>query len=104
MNHLTAEQVQGQDGEEGKPGSEDRPAEGLIDAAINEREDVLSLVEADVLTNPVEDHNRVIHRIAHQGQQRRNYGQSDFLVEQGKNTERYENVMKRRDDRSDAVD
>jgi len=104
VDHFPAEEEEREHSQEGEPGSKDRAAEGLIDAAVDQVRQLLSLVEVHIFPDPVEHYDGVVHRVAHQRQQRSDHRQRDLFIQQGKDTDRDDDVMKRRNDRCDAVD
>jgi len=64
--HLAAEEEEGEDGEKGEAGSQHGPAQGLIDAAIDQIGQRFTAAEAQILADAVEDDDGVVHRVADQ--------------------------------------
>src|SRR5579872_1390199 len=81
MQHRTAEQEQGDHGEERQARRHDGSAQRLVDGAIHHLLQGLAPRDLEIFADPIEDHDRVVHRITDQGQQGRDHRHRNLLVE-----------------------
>ena len=64
---------------------------------------IVAPAQLQVFPDAVENDNRVIHRITHQRQQRRNHRQVDFAVEKRKQPQSHQRVVKHRKNSGCAI-
>ncbi len=85
-------------------GSQYRPAQRLIDAAVHDVGQAFAAQQLDVLANAVEDDDRVVHRVADQGENGGDDRQRYWLIDQRKRAECDDRVVEAGDNRGRAVD
>ena len=81
--NLAAHQEQDQDGQKRQAAGQDGARKSLIDGTVHDGGERFAAHEPRVFADAVKDHNRVIHRITDQGQQRRNHRQRNLKVKNG---------------------
>jgi hypothetical protein len=97
VDHLAAEQVEGERRQEHGERGDDRPRQRLVHRGVHHVL-VAQLVELlRALADAVEDHDRVVDRVAGERQERRDDGQRDLAVEEADDAERREHVVEERD-------
>src|SRR5689334_15197330 len=97
VQYRSPEQEQRYYRQERQPRGHDRPAQRLVDASIDQRLQRLPARQLQVLPDPVEDNDSIIHRVPDQSQERRDHREVDFLLEQREQPDRDDRVMKNRD-------
>ena len=85
-----------------RAGGDDRARQRLVDAEVDDLFERLAPHRAQVLAHAVEDHDRVVHRIAGNRQQRGDDVQRQVVAEERQKRERDEDVVERRGDRADG--
>src|SRR5215831_10697333 len=76
--HLAAHQEQDEHREEGQTAGQDGSRKRLIDGLVDDSREWLLPQKTVVFPDAVEDHDRVVHRITDQGQQRSDYRQRNL--------------------------
>ena len=93
MQHFAAEHKQRQHGQERQTGGQNGPAQGLVNALVDDVRELLPPHQLQVLADAVEHDDGVVVRITDQGQDSRDDGQRNFLVQQGKCAHRNQGVV-----------
>ena len=91
-----AEKVQRQAYNQRESRSQNRSAQSLINASIQDRLESHSTAQPQVLADAIENDNRIIHGVSYQRQQRGNHGEVDLLIENRKESQGDQGVMKHR--------
>ena len=102
VQHLAAEEEQRERRQQRRARGDDRPAERLVDRRVDDVGHRVAAHRAQVLADPVEDHDRVVGRVAGHRQDGGDDVQRQVVLEEGEERERDEQVVNRRDDRADA--
>jgi len=84
-NDIPTEDEKDGDHKKGGQGSDDRSAEDLIDAGIDDGIKPLPPECPKVFPNAVKDNNGIVKGISHNGQEGSHHRQGDFQIKQGKN-------------------
>ena len=74
----------------------------LVDAVLTTCSSGSRRIGAHVLADAVEDDDRVVHRVAGDGQHRRHDVQRQVVAEEGQEGQRHEHVVERGDDGADG--
>src|SRR6516162_2511152 len=98
--HLAAHQEQDEHREERQTAGQDGSRKRLIDGLVDDVREWLLAQKTVVFPDPVEDDDRVVHRIADQGQQRGNYGQRNLETENLKQAQGNQHIVEYSEDRS----
>src|SRR5579872_424672 len=104
VQYRTAPNEQGDHCQKCQTRGHDRPAQRLVDGPVHDHLQRLAAHELQVLANPVENDDRVVHRIAHQREEGRDHGHVDIFIKDGEQPDGDDGVVKARNHRAQAVD
>src|SRR5215213_9720494 len=93
--HLSAEQVQGQHGEEGRARGQERPPERLVDAGIHDLVERLTPHRPHVFAHSIEDDDRVVDRVPGNRQDGRHDIQRELVAGKRHHGQDHEDVVER---------
>ncbi len=93
MQRRAAEEEHGKRHRQRRAVGDDGAADGVGDGAVDHLHRGVFTVLAEVFAHPVEDHHRLVHRIPQHRQHRRQHGQGEFPLEQGKEAEHDDHVV-----------
>src|SRR6267154_1151028 len=102
--HLAAHQEQDEHGKECQTAGQDRSRKSLIDGLVDHVSERFLAQQTIVLTDAIEDDDRVVHGITDQSQQRRDHRKRNLEVQQREKPQGDEDVMKDGQNGSGAVD
>src|ERR1019366_4469313 len=80
--HFPTKNVQRKHGQKGEAGGKNGPAQGLVDALVDDVGQGLAAQQLNIFADAIEDDDSVVHRIADQREDGGNHRQADFLVQQ----------------------
>ena len=102
MEDFPARHGQGNQHQDDRQACDNRSAQHLIDGVIDHRFFSIPPACSQILTNAVEDDDRIGQRVASESQQSRNDKQGDFLVQEIKRPQDSQDIVKCGNRRSDA--
>src|SRR5258708_8832687 len=102
--HLAAHQEQDEHGKECQTAGQDRSRKSLIDGLVDHVSERFLAQQTVVLTDAMEDDDRVVHGITDQSQQRRDHRERNLEVQQREKPQGDKDVMKDGQNGSGAVD
>src|SRR5260370_21450068 len=102
--HLAAHQEQDEHGKECQTAGQDRSRKSLIDGLVDHVSERFLAQQTIVLTDAIEDDNRVVHGITDQSQQRRNNRERNLEMQQREEPQGDQHVMKDGQNGSGTVD
>src|SRR6267143_4345297 len=92
--HLAAHQEQDEHGKESQAAGQDRSRKSLIDGLVDHVSKRFVAQQAVVLTNAIEDDDRVVHGITDQSKQRRDDRQRNLKMQQREKAQSDQHVVK----------
>src|SRR5215471_2266082 len=92
--HLAAHQEQNEHGKESQAAGQDSSRKSLVDGLVDDVRERFPAQQTVILTNAIEDDDRVVHRITDQREQRRDDRQGNLEAEQREKSQRDEHVVK----------
>src|SRR5258707_10615307 len=92
--HLAAHQEQDEHGKESQTTSQDRSRKSLIDGLVDHVRKRFLAQQAVVLTDAIEDDNRIVHGITDQSEQGRDDRQRNLEMQQREKSQSDQHVMK----------
>src|SRR5205807_2154261 len=92
--HLAAHQEQDEHGKESQTAGQDRSRKSLIDGLVDHVSERLVAQQPVVLTDAIEDDDRVVHGIADQSKQRRDDRKRNLKMQQREKAQGNQNIVK----------
>lgn len=109
--HFSAEKEQDQEHHKYRSIRDNRPAQGLVDTPVHDRCEIIASVDLQVFPYAIEHNDSVIDGETDDGQESSNHALGHFEIEvRGKSVEerahaeRYEDIVKQRNDAHETVD
>src|SRR5712691_7816132 len=102
--YFAPKQIQRKHGQKRKPGGQNGPAKGLVNAFVNNLRQALTPQQLHVFTNAVKDHNRVVHGVTDQRQDGGNNRKAYLRIRQGESADGDQGIVKNGHHRGHAVD
>src|ERR1039458_1168224 len=93
VDNFATKQEQGENRQEGEARGQNGSAKSLIDTVVDKFGEVPAFCSMNVLPDSIEDYDRIIHGVAHEGQQGRDHRESNFLVQQREKPERNDHIV-----------
>src|SRR5208282_2718151 len=104
MQHLAAEKEQRKHGKESQPRCQDRSAQSLINAFVDNVRQLFPSQQLYVLPYAVKHHDGVVIGVSDQGQDGGDHGQRNFPVQKREGADRNQSVVENRQHGGDPLD
>ena len=86
MDHAAAKEVEGQSAKQGSTRGDRGTAQGLVHGAVEDHRNGLFAIDFEVFADAVEDHDSVVDRVTHDGQQGGDDLEGHLLAGDGKSS------------------